>query len=95
MHANDNSYANAHPRKLLTAASQQSSNAITLQSALASGTNPASLRAVADWNDRKSYEERRRKSRARHKGQAAALRVVADDIESMLQQASYGLKEAA
>lgn len=52
---------------------------ISLQQALAS-TTPASLRAVADWNDRKSYDERRRKARARHKGQAAALRVVADEM---------------
>jgi hypothetical protein len=55
---------------------------VTAQRALDSGTTPASLRAVADWNDRKSYDERRRKARARHKGQAAALRVVADGLES-------------
>lgn len=68
---------------------------VTPSRALQDSTTPAGLRAVADWNDRKSYEERRRKSRARHRSQAAALRVVADDLESMLQQASYGLKEAA
>lgn len=54
---------------------------VNLQQALAFGASAASLRAVADWNDRKSYEERRRKSRARHKSQAAALRVVAEQME--------------
>jgi hypothetical protein len=68
---------NAHPRTLPLA----SAAVVTPSRALQDGMTPASLRAVADWNDRKSYEERRRKSRARHKGQAAALRVVADELE--------------
>jgi hypothetical protein len=80
---------------LPTAAPQQSGNTITLQRALQDGTSPASLRAVADWNERKSYDERRRKARARHKAQCAALRAVADDLEWTLSQASYGLQEAA
>lgn len=67
---------------------------ITLQRALAT-TSAASLRAVADWNERKSYDERRRKARARHKAQCVALRAVADDLEWTLSQASYGLQEAA
>jgi hypothetical protein len=55
---------------------------ITLQQALATNANPAALRAVADWNERKSYDERRRKARSRHKAQAAALRAVADEMEA-------------
>lgn len=71
---------NAH-RPLPTIAPQQSSNTITRQRALATNTSPAALRAVADWNERKSYDERRRKARARHKAQCVELRVVADELE--------------
>lgn len=70
---------------LPTAAQQQSGSTITLQRALQDGTTPAILRAVADWNERRSYDERRRKARARHKAQAAALRATANQLE-----ASYG-----
>lgn len=72
----------AYPyRALPTAAPQQFGNTITLQRALQDGITADSLRAVADWNERKSYDERRRKARARHKEQTAALRAVADAIE--------------
>ncbi|EKS29296.1 hypothetical protein [Afipia felis] len=73
---NLSTYAAAHPRLLPLA----SAAVITLQQALASGTTAASIRAVADWNERKSYDERRRKARSRQKAQAAALRVVADQL---------------
>lgn len=71
--------ATIHPSP--TAAPQQSGNTITLQRALTMGANPASLRAVADWNERKSYDERRRKARMRHRAQAEALREVAERLE--------------
>lgn len=74
------SYAAAH-HQLPTAASQQSGNTITLQQALARGTSPAVLRAVANWNERKSHDERRRKARARLKRQAEALRNVVAQLE--------------
>lgn len=67
---------------LPTAAPQQSGNITTPQRALHDSVSPAALRAVADWNERKSYDERRRKARSRHKAQAAALRAVADDMEA-------------
>jgi hypothetical protein len=57
-------------------------NCITLQQALATGATADSLRAVADWNERKSFDERRRKARARHKAQAVALRDVADRLDA-------------
>lgn len=57
-------------------------NVITLQRALATGASPDDLRAVAGWNESKSYDKRRRKARGRHKAQAAALRAVADDMEA-------------
>ena len=68
-------------RSLPTAAPQQSGNTITLQQALATNANPAALLAVASWNERKSYDERRRKARSRHKAQCVALRGVADEVE--------------
>jgi hypothetical protein len=67
---------------LPTAAPQQSGNTITLQQALATNASPASLRAVADWNERRGYDERRRKVRARHKAQCMALREVANQLEA-------------
>lgn len=67
---------------LLPAAAPQQPATITLQQALACHTTPDSLRAVADWNERKSYDERRRKARARHKAQAVALRDVADELDA-------------
>jgi hypothetical protein len=87
-----NNITNLHAHRALPLASAA---VVTLQLALASGATAASLRAVAGWNERKSYDERRRKARSRHKAQAAALRAVADDLESMLQQASYRMQEAA
>lgn len=75
-------YTSAHPLPLPTTAPQQSGNTITLQRALQDGITADSLRAVADWNERKSYDERRRKARARHKEQTVALRAVADAVEA-------------
>jgi hypothetical protein len=62
-------------------AAPQPGNTITIQRALQDGISADSLRAVADWNERKSYDERRRKARARHKAQAVTLRAVADAVE--------------
>lgn len=73
-----NVYAGVAP---LPAAAPQQPATITLQRALATGTSPDVLRAAANWNERKSYDERRRKARARHKAQAVALRAVADELE--------------
>lgn len=67
--------ATIHP--LPTAAPQQSGNTITLERALADGATPERLRAVADWNERKSYDARFRPARMRHKAQCVALREVA------------------
>lgn len=80
-------YAEAHPRQLPTAAPQQPAT-ITLQRALAT-TSAASLRAVADWNERESHNQRRRKARARLKSQAGELRAVAAQLER------GGMREAA
>jgi hypothetical protein len=66
---------------LPTTAPQQFGNTITLQRASASNTSPAVLRAVANWNERKSHDERRRKARARHRAQRDALRIVAAQLE--------------
>lgn len=66
--------------QLPTAAPQQSGNTITLQQALASGVRPDILLAVANWNERESHNQRRRKARARLKQQAMALREVADRL---------------
>ena len=63
------------------AANNNTTNTITLQQALASGIGPEVLRAVATWNERKSFDERRRKARTRHKAQASALRAVADRLD--------------
>lgn len=54
---------------------------ITLQQALARGITADQLLAVANWNERKSYDERRRRARARLKQQAVALREVAERLE--------------
>lgn len=66
----------------LPAAAPQQPATISLQAALASCASPDVLRAVANWNERKSHDERRRKARSRHKAQADALRVVADQVDS-------------
>lgn len=80
----------------LPAAAPQQPATITLQRALAMGTSPDVLRAVANWNERKSFDERRRKARARHKAQAVALRAVADELEAgAWTRAQFGLLEAA
>ena len=75
--------------KLPTAAPQQSGNTITLQRAIATNASPDVLRAVANWNERKSHDERRRKARARLKQQAGELRNVAAQLER------GGMREAA
>lgn len=66
---------------LPTAAPQQSGNTITLQQAIARGITAEQLRAVANWNERKGYDERRRRARQRHKAQAIALRDVAGRLQ--------------
>lgn len=66
---------------LPTAATQQSGNITTPQRALHDSVSPAALRAVADWNERRGHDERRRRARARHKAQAGALREVAERLE--------------
>jgi hypothetical protein len=65
----------------LPAAAPQQPATITLQRALSTGTSPDVLRAVADWNERESHNQRRRKARARLKSQAEALRAVAGRLE--------------
>lgn len=75
--------------RLPTDVPHQPSNVITVQRARADGTSPDVLRAAANWNDRKSHDERRRKARARHKAQAIALRAVAGELER------GGMREAA
>lgn len=52
----------------------------TVQRATRDGVSPAALLAVADWNERKGYDERRRNSRKRLKNQAVALRSVAEQL---------------
>lgn len=66
---------------LLTTALQQSGNVITLQQALARGIAAHQLRAVANWNERETHNQRRRKARSRLKAQAAALRETARKLE--------------
>jgi hypothetical protein len=63
-----------------TAAPQQPGNTITLQQALARGITAHQLRAVANWNERKSRGGVR-SARPRHYEQAIALRAVADELE--------------
>lgn len=53
----------------------------TIQRALCDGMSPAALLAVADWNERKGYDERRRNSRKRLKNQAVQIRAVAGDLD--------------
>jgi hypothetical protein len=74
---------------LLPAVAPQQPATITLQQALAGSTSPDVLRAVANWNERRGYDERRRKARARHKAQAVALRGVAAQLDAA------GMREAA
>lgn len=62
-----------------TAAAWQQS-VTTTQRAIRDGMSPAALLAVADWNERKGYDERRRNSRKRLKNQAVALRNVAAQL---------------
>lgn len=68
------------PHLLPTVAPQQPATVTTLQRALRDGMSPAALQAVADWNERKGYDERRRNSRKRLKNQAVALRSVAGQL---------------
>lgn len=74
-----NSYAK-QIATLRTVAPQQSATVTTVQRALRDGMSPAALLAVADWNERKGYDERRRNSRKRLKNQAVALRNVAEQL---------------
>lgn len=68
----------------------------TLQRALRDGMSPDALLAVADWNERKGYDERRRNSRKRLKNQAVALRAVAGELEvGAWTRSQFGLLEAA
>ena len=67
-------------------------NTITLQQALGTNANPAALRAVADWNERRGYDARDRTARMRHRAQAAALRVVANQLE---EANAHSYREAA
>lgn len=82
-----NSYAK-QIAALRTVAPQQSATA-TVTRAIRDGMSPAALLAVAAWNERRGYDERRRKARARLRDQAAALRVVAAELEAV------GWREAA
>ena len=52
----------------------------TVQRALRDGMSAAALLAVANWNERRGFDERRRKARARLRDQAAALRSVAGQL---------------
>jgi hypothetical protein len=79
----------------LPAAAKQQPTTTTAQRAIRDGMSAAALFAVSKWNERRGFDERRRKARARLRDQAAALRAVASDLESVLEQASYGLQEAA
>lgn len=82
MFPSDSNLAKYAPHRLPATAPQQPTT-ISLQAALASGIGPEVLRAVANWNEQKSHDERRRKARSRHKALADALRVVADDLENL------------
>lgn len=80
--ANDNGYTRAHQRPLRAVAPQPL--VITnIARATSDGMTAASLRAAADWNERKSFDERRRRARSRLKQQAVALRVLADQMEGV------------
>ena len=76
-------------RRLPTDALPQPGNVITAQQAIARGITPEQLRAVANWNERKSHNERRRRARGRLKSQAGELRAVAAQLER------GGMREAA
>lgn len=54
-----------------------------VQRAMRDGMSSAALLAAANWNERRGYDERRRKARARHKGQAVALRKVAGLLDAV------------
>jgi hypothetical protein len=70
-----NNITNLHTLPLASAAT-----VTTVQRALRDGMSPASLLEVADWNERKGYDERRRNSRKRLKNQAMTLRKVAEQL---------------
>ena len=58
----------------------QRTTTTTVQRALRDGMSAAALLAVANWNERRGFDERRRKARARLRDQAAALRSVAGQL---------------
>ena len=62
-------------------AAVQTAGVVSVGRALSDGMAPEALRAVAAWNQRKSYDERRRRARLRHRAQAAALGEAADRLE--------------
>lgn len=64
-------------------AAEQRPSTISLQQALAHGISPSVIRAVANWNERKSDDKRRRSARPRLRAQAEALREVAGRLEIM------------
>lgn len=70
----------ANDNTLRTVAPQQSATT-TVQRAIRDGMSPAALLAVAKWNERRGFDERRRKARVRLRDQAAALRAVAGELE--------------
>lgn len=55
---------------------------VSAQRALRDGMSPAALMAVAKWNERRGFDERRRKARARLRDQAASLRSVAEQLDA-------------
>lgn len=58
----------------------QRTTTTTVQRAIRDGMSPAALLAVAKWNERRGFDERRRKARARLRDQAAALHSVAEQL---------------
>lgn len=70
----------ANDNTLRTVAPQQSAT-VSVQRAMRDGMSPAALMAVVKWNERRGFDERRRKARARLRDQAAALRAVAGEVE--------------
>lgn len=66
----------------LPAVAPQQSAITTAQRAIRDGMSPAALLAVASWCERRGYDERRRKARARLRDQAAALRSVAEQLDA-------------
>lgn len=81
--ANDNALPTTIPQQWATT---------TVQRAIRDGMSPAALLAVAGWNEKRSDVYRR--DRPRLRGQAAALRSVAEQL-SATEYHGYGIAEAA